>query len=60
MRKPYQTYTEIPQLMCEYILTVAEKRSIMDIPLEDINSFLSGLHEHYKTQNEEFSEGWVD
>jgi hypothetical protein len=31
----------------------------MDIPLEDINSFLAGLHEHYKTKQEEYSEGWV-
>lgn len=59
MRKPYITYNEIPQLMREYLLTVAEKRDIMDIPIEDINSYLEGLHEHYKTEQEEYSEGWV-
>lgn len=59
MRKPYREYEEIPVLIRDYILTVAEKRSIMDIPLEDINSYLDGLHEYYKTQNEEYSEGWV-
>ena len=59
MRKPYISYNEIPQLMREYFLTVAEKRDIMEIPIEDINSYLEGLHEHYKTEQEEYSEGWV-
>lgn len=59
MRKPYRAYEEIPVLMREYILTVAEEKSIMDIPLEDINSFLDGLHTYYSKQKEEFSEGWV-
>jgi hypothetical protein len=59
MRKPYISYNEIPQLMREYLLTVAEKRDIMEIPIEDINSYLEGLHEHYKTEQEEYSEGWV-
>jgi hypothetical protein len=59
MRKPYRTYEEIPLMMREYILTVAEEKSIMDISLEDINSFLDGLHAYYQTQKEEYSEGWV-
>lgn len=59
MRKPYQSYEEIPVLIREYMLTVAEKRTIMEIPLEEINSFLGGLHEYYKDKKEEFSEGWV-
>lgn len=59
MRKPYREYAEIPVLIQEYILTVAEKRDIMDIPLEDINSYLDGLHTYYKTQKEEYNEGWV-
>lgn len=60
MRKPYITYNEIPQLMREYLLTVSEKRDIMEIPIEDINSYLVGLHTYYKTQKEEYSEGWID
>jgi len=60
MRKIYQTYDEIPLLMRDYILTVAEEKTIMDIPLEDINSFLEGLHSYYATQKEEYSEGWVE
>jgi hypothetical protein len=59
MRKHYQTYAEIPPLVADYILTVAEKHHIMSIPLEDINSFLDGLHEFYKKQPEEYIDGWV-
>lgn len=60
MRKIYQTYDEIPLLMRDYILTVANRKTIMDIPLEDINSFLEDLHSYYATQKEEYSEGWVE
>ena len=60
MRKPYRTYAEIPETVADYILTIAEKRHIMSIPLDEINSFLDGLHEYYKTKEEEYSEGWVD
>ena len=60
MRKPYITYNEIPQLMREYLLTVAEKRDIMEIPIEDINSYLEGLHSYYQTQKEEYSEGRIE
>lgn len=59
MRKPYKTYAEIPPLVSDYILTVAEKKHIMSIPLEDINSFLDGMHEYLSKKEEEFSEGWV-
>jgi hypothetical protein len=60
MRKPYVSYMEIAPLMREYILTVADKRDIMEVTLEDINSYLAGLHTFYKTQKEEYSEGWID
>jgi hypothetical protein len=46
--------------MREYLLTVAEKRDIMEIPIEDINSYLVGLHSYYSTQKEEYSEGWIE
>lgn len=57
MREPYRTYAEIPPLVADYILTVAEKKHIMSIPLEDINSFLDGLHEHLMKKEEEYSDG---
>ena len=59
MRKHYNTYDDIPQLIRDYMLTVSEEKHIMDLSLEDINSFLDGMHEFYKTQKEEYSEGWV-
>jgi hypothetical protein len=59
MRKPYETYAQIPPMVEDYILTVAEKKHIMTIPLEEINSFLDGLHEYHMRKEEEFSEGWV-
>lgn len=60
MRNRYRTYNEIPQIMREYLMTVAEKRDIMEIPIEDINSYLEGLHSFYRNQKEEYSEGWVE
>lgn len=59
MRNRYIAYNEIPPLMKEYLLTVADRRDIMEIPIEDINDYLEGLHEYYKTKPEEYSEGWV-
>ena len=60
MRKRYVEYNEIPPLIREYLLTVADKRNIMEIPIEDINSYLEGLHSFYRNQKEEYSEGWVE
>ena len=60
MRKPYQTYAEIPVTVREYLLTVAEEKCIMNMSLEDINSFLQGLDEFYANQKEEFTEGWAE
>lgn len=57
---PFRTYEEIPILIRDYVLTVADEKRIMDIPLEDINSFIDGLHAYYSTQKEEYSEGWID
>ena len=60
MRNRYIVYNEIPPLMKEYLLTVAEKRDIMEIPIEDINSYLDGLHEYYKSLKKAgFSESWI-
>jgi len=59
MRKSYQSYEEIPVLIREYVLTVADEKRIMDIPLEDINSFLDGLHVYYETKPELEEDGWV-
>lgn len=42
----YKTYDEIPLLIKDYILTVSNNKDIMKVPLDDINSFLTGLMEH--------------
>lgn len=58
--KRYKTYDEIPTTVQDYLLTVAGEKHIMDIPLEEINVFLDGLHEYHKSKQEEYSEGWVE
>jgi hypothetical protein len=59
MRKPYESYSAIPPIVKEYILTVAEQKCIMSIPLEDINSFLDGPHEYYSSKKEVEMDGWA-
>ena len=59
MLTPFKTYAEIPLLIQEYVLTVAEEKSIMNIPLEDINTFIDGLHQYYETKPELEEDGWV-
>lgn len=60
MREPYKSYEAIPPLVKDYILTVAEKKHIMSIPLDEINSFLEGLHEYYMTKTETYEDGWIN
>lgn len=57
--KKFYSYEEIPVATREYILTVADAERIQDIPLQDINGFLQGLHEWEKMKLEEWSDGWV-
>ena len=56
----YLTYEDIPPLVKEYILTVADAFTVEEIPLEDINEFLAG-YEAYKKKlaMEEWEDGWV-
>lgn len=56
---PYKTYEEIPVLVSEYVLTVADKKHIMSIPLNEINEFLRDLTEYLNQKVEEELEGWV-
>lgn len=60
MRKRYNSYSEIPPLVESYLLTVAERKCIMSMSLEDINSFMDGLHEYYMHKEEVFEDGWVE
>ena len=54
----YKTYEEIPVIIREYIITVANAKTIQEIPLEDINGFLTGLQEYDKMVAENDG-GWV-
>ncbi len=56
---PFRTYEDIPVLIRDYVLSVADEKTIMDIPLEDINSFIDGLHQYYETKPELEEDGWV-
>ena len=42
----YKYHEDIPESMVSYLLTVADCEHIQDIDIEDINSYLSGLHEY--------------
>ena len=39
----FKTYEDIPPPTKEYILTVADAKTVEEIPLEDINGFLQML-----------------
>jgi hypothetical protein len=44
----YNNYEEIPRLVADYILEVADQRNLDAIPLENINFFLDMLNEAEK------------
>lgn len=60
MPRPYESYDAIPPTIAEYLLTVAEEKCIMNMSLEEINSFLQELDEFYKNKEEKFEDGWVE
>ena len=43
----FRDYQEIPPLLADYIANVAEISDIRDLPVYDINAFLSELEEFY-------------
>jgi len=43
----FTSYNEIDETTKQYILGVSDSENISDVSLEDINSFLQGLHHHY-------------
>jgi hypothetical protein len=44
----YKKYSEIPEQIKEYMLTVTGEVSIENVSLDDINTFLNGLFEWEK------------
>lgn len=47
---PFNSYEEIPELTKECLMTIAGAKTIMEIPLDDINRFIEFMmvqsHEH--------------
>ncbi len=39
----FKSYDDIDDMMEDYFKTIAQVKNIRDIPLEDINDFMSGL-----------------
>jgi len=58
--KKFFAYEEIPVLVKDYILSVADADCIEQIPLHDINSFLYGQMMFEKERFEEYEDGWVE
>jgi hypothetical protein len=52
----YKTYADIPVFTKEYIEIVADVKNVMEIPLEDINSFLQGLADFHKKVSDEYDD----
>lgn len=58
--KQYKTYAEIPLVMKQYMITVANVKDVMEIPLGDINIYLDGLNDYYKKSvYHKYDDGWV-
>jgi hypothetical protein len=60
--KGFQSYSEIPQEISEYLVKVATNGSldIVRLSLEDINGFLIDLREfEHRKKLSEWSDGWV-
>ena len=43
----FTSYDQIDETTKQYILGVSDSENISDVSLEDINSFLQGLHQFY-------------
>ena len=58
--KKFFAYEEIPVLVKDYILSVADADSIEQIPLQDINSFIYEQMQHGKEAYDDWDDGWVE
>jgi len=43
----FKTHDEIPEMLQNYLKTVAEVKEISMLPLRDINEFLQGINEYH-------------
>ena len=64
MKARFYDYGEIPALMQEYLIYVANVKMITDLEIEEINEYLRALEDFeftaYKQDRyEEYEDGWV-
>lgn len=55
MRK-YLNYSDIPEIIKEYILTVSRRKSLEELSISEINDYLLFLEESYSIKDENFEE----
>lgn len=56
---PFKTYEDIPPLTKEYVIYVANTKTVEEIPLDEINGFMLMLYEAEMRKREEWEDGWV-
>lgn len=57
----FKTHADIPDEIKQYFLLVSDARKIEEVPLSDINNFITGFTAFNKQRAmEEFEDGWVD
>jgi hypothetical protein len=56
---PFKSYEDIPPLTKEYVIYVADAKTVEEIPLDDINGFMLMLCEAEAKKREEWEDGWV-
>lgn len=56
---PFKSYDDIPPLTREYIVYVTEEKVIENIPLEDINTFMTMQYEIENDRLADFEDGLV-
>lgn len=50
----YRSYTEIPQWIIDYLLSVTGEQTIKELSLSEINGYLNGLMRYYRDTAQEF------
>lgn len=50
----YRSYSEMPQWIVDYMLSVTGEESIFDLTLSEINGYLNGLVSYYDQIMEDF------
>jgi hypothetical protein len=54
--RKYLNYSDIPEIIKEYILTVSRRKSLEELSISEINDYLLFLEESYSIKDENFEE----